>query len=56
MLELRTRTRGFAFGEGGELEGRGYAGPVRLAQALISPLAGPLGQGHRLTMTLFKGA
>jgi len=56
FAEVRTRTRGFAFRESGELEGRGYAVPVRLAQALISPLAGPLGQGHRLTMLLTKGA
>jgi SAM-dependent methyltransferase len=56
FASVKTRTRGFAFREGGELKGRGYAVPVRLAQALISPLAGPFGRGHRLTMMFSKGA
>lgn len=56
FAQVRTRTRGFALRESGELRGRAYAAPVRVAQALISPLAGPLGAGHRLTMIFEKGA
>jgi len=56
FARVRTRTRGFAFRESGELRGRAYAAPVRVAQALISPLAGPMGGGHRLTMIFEKGA
>ena len=56
FAEVRTRTRGFAFRESGELRGRAYAAPVRVAQALISPFAAPLGQGHRLTMIFQKGS
>jgi len=54
FAEVRTWTRGFAFRESGELRDRAYAVPVRIAQALVSPLAGPLGRGHRLTMELRK--
>lgn len=51
---VSTSTHGFAFREGGELAGRWYRPLVRWAQAPISPLAGLLGRGHRLTMRFVK--
>lgn len=49
---VEARTRGFAFRESRELEARWYKPLVLLAQAFVSPLAGPLGGGHRLTLRL----
>lgn len=47
---VRCETRGFALREAGELRGRWYKPAVQIAQALVSPAAGPLGAGHRLSM------
>jgi len=52
--EVHSRTRGFAFREGGELDGHWYRPVVRWAQAPISPLAGLFGRGHRLTARLVR--
>jgi SAM-dependent methyltransferase len=50
----RCATRGFAWREARELRGHWYRPAVQLAQALVSPLARPLGSGHRLTAYLEK--
>ena len=47
-------TRGFAFVEGIDLKGRWYRPFVRLSQSAISPLARPMGAGHRLAMRFVK--
>ena len=46
------RTHGFAFCERDELRDAWYRPLVKLSQACVSPLAGPFGAGHRLTVTL----
>jgi SAM-dependent methyltransferase len=50
FASVETRTHGFAFLESAEARGRWFRPFMQVAQALISPLAGPAGAGHRLTM------
>jgi 2-polyprenyl-3-methyl-5-hydroxy-6-metoxy-1,4-benzoquinol methylase len=45
-------TRGFAFRESREVRGRWYRPLLTLAQAPLSPLAGWVGAGHRMTLIL----
>lgn len=52
FARARCDTRGFAMRESAELAGHWYKPIVKPLQALVSPLAGPLGAGHRLTMWL----
>jgi len=52
FARTRCRTHGFSFLEAEELRGRWYKPLVKITQGLISPLAGPLGKGHRLVMIL----
>jgi len=54
FASVRCTTRGFAFAESREIKGRWYRPFAQLAQGVISPLAGPLGQGHRLRMRFHK--
>jgi SAM-dependent methyltransferase len=49
---LAAQTRGFAFRESREMRGRWYKPLVTIAQALVSPIAGPVGAGHRLTLRM----
>lgn len=51
---VRSSTRGFAFLESAEMRGRWYKLALKACQALVSPLAGPFGAGHRLTMRFYK--
>ncbi len=51
---VSTQTRGFAFRESSEMRGRWYKPLAKVTQNLISPLAGPCGAGHRLTMRFLR--
>lgn len=48
--EVECATKGFSFLEAREVRGRWFYPVAKLAQAAISPLAGPLGSGQRLTI------
>lgn len=54
FARVHCRTRGFALRESAEIRGRWYKPAVKLAQALVSPLAGPFQAGHRLTIRMWK--
>ena len=47
---VNVMTSGFAFREARELSGRWYAPLVKIAQNVVSPLAGPCRAGHRLRL------
>lgn len=55
FASVETCTRGFAFLESAEARGRWFRPFMQVAQALISPLAGPFGAGHRLSMRFQRG-
>jgi len=40
--------------EAAEMRGHWFRAPLKLVQAIISPIAGALGKGHRLAMVLHK--
>jgi SAM-dependent methyltransferase len=50
FASVSVHTRGFAFLESSEMRGRLFKPFAKFAQNLISPLAGPCGAGHRLTL------
>jgi SAM-dependent methyltransferase len=50
FASVQTRTRGFAFLESAEARGHWFRPFMQIAQSLISPVAGLVGAGHRLTM------
>ncbi len=51
---VSSTTQGFAFMEAAEMRGHWFRAPLKLVQAIISPIAGALGKGHRLAMVLHK--
>jgi SAM-dependent methyltransferase len=55
FASVRAQTRGFAFRESAEARGRWFKPFMQVAQACNSPLAGPCGAGHRLTMRFERG-
>ena len=55
FASVECRTRGFALRESEEMRGAWYKPFFKLAQGFVSPLAGPMGAGHRLRMIFHKG-